>query len=169
MHCSKDPFVQLTLGAWVETTPTLDNAGGDATWTNLDMVAEVTKEQLADEVFEVQVKDENLSRGDSLLGIGQISVRRLCQRINSEVTLEVTLVNERQATAGILLITAILSEARLLDMTDNIPDSRITLEQGLLCIHQVDAFDLKGGDLLTKPVSFKRCVQCYLLCMATGC
>ena len=142
----QDPYVCVTLGDWNETTDTLSSAGSAATWTALDMLCEVNTEMLARERLTVRVMDENTTRRDSVLGVGEVSLRKLCSRLNSAVELGVDLVAENGATVGRIVLTAMLSQSRLDDMVDALPESAVVVTRGQLVVKKISAFDLRGGD-----------------------
>lgn len=135
----------MTIGDWSETTSTLSNAGGNATWTNLDMVAEVNVEMLGRDKLTVRVMDENLAAADTVLGTGNVSMRSLC-RINNEVKLSVDLVAHNGAAVGRVELTGMLQTARPEDLTDGLPESAVVVKRGQLVVKKISAFDLKGGD-----------------------
>lgn len=136
----------MTIGDWSETTSTLTSAGSNATWTALDMVAEVNADILGKEKMTVRVMDENTTRADSVLGVGTVSLRKLCPRINSAVELSVDLVAENGAAVGTVLVTAVLTESRLEDLADALPESAVVVKRGQLVVRKITALDLKGGD-----------------------
>lgn len=136
----------MTMGDWNETTTTLNSAGSNATWTELDMVAEVNSDMLADEKLTVRVMDENAGRRDSVLGAGVVSMRKLCTRINTPVELSVSLVATNGAAVGTVLVTAVLNQCRLEDLQDALPASAVVVKHAQLVVKKISAFDLKGGD-----------------------
>lgn len=136
----------MTVGDWSETTATLNSAGSNATWTDLDMVAEVNADMLASEKLTVRVMDENLTRSDSVLGAGLVSMRKLCARINKPVELRVDLVDSNGAAVGCVVLTATLVQCRLEDLQDALPESAVVVKHAQLAVKTISAFDLKGGD-----------------------
>lgn len=136
----------MTIGDWSETTSTLTSAGSNATWTSLDMAAEVNADILGREKLTVRVMDENTTRADSVLGVGNVSMRKLCARINSPVELKVDLVAENGAAVGVVLVTAVLNESKLDDLMDALPESAVVVKKGMLVVKKITAVDLKGGD-----------------------
>lgn len=110
------------------------------------MVAEVNADILAKERMNVRVMDENTSRADSVLGVGTVSLRKLCPRINSNVELSVDLVAENGAAVGTVLVTAVLTESRFEDLADALPESAVLVKRGQLVVKKITALDLKGGD-----------------------
>ena len=146
----------VTVGDWSETTDTLSNAGSSATWTNLDMLAEVNATILSNDKVTVLVMDENTTRRDSVLGVGQASLRKLCPRMNSPVEIAVDLVAENGAAVGRVVLPAMLSESKLEDLNDALPVSAVVVNKAQLVIKKISAIDLKGGDSSMfgdKPVS----------------
>lgn len=146
ISAQQDPYICVTVGDWNETTATLNSAGGNATWTELDMVAEVNSDMLAAEKLTVRVMDENMGRKDSVLGAGMVSMRKLCARINSPVELSVDLVAPNGAAVGTVLVTATLVQCRLEDLQDTLPESAVVVKHAQLVVKKISAFDLKGGD-----------------------
>lgn len=110
------------------------------------MVAEVNADILGKERMNVRVMDENTTRADSVLGVGTVSLRKLCPRINSTVELSVDLVAENGAAVGTVLVTAVLTESRLEDLADALPESAVVVKRGQLVVRKITALDLKGGD-----------------------
>jgi Ca2+-dependent lipid-binding protein len=141
----QDPYICLNIGDWSETTDTLANAGANATWADLDMLAEVNPDLLGKEKLMVRVMDENTTRKDSVLGVGSVTMRKLCSRINSAVELSVALMAENGTAVGTVLITATLSQCRLEDLVDALPESAVTVKAGLLKVTKITALDLKGN------------------------
>jgi Ca2+-dependent lipid-binding protein/Ca2+-binding EF-hand superfamily protein len=145
----QDPFVQLELGDWSESTVTLNNAGGKATWNNLNIQAEVNKDILKNNKLKLTVLDENFSRKDKVLGTGQFNVRLLTGPVmNSEKTFSVPLVSSSGAAAGTIVLTACLGPLVPSMALDGIPDTSINpkLEEAKLIISECAAFNLIGGD-----------------------
>lgn len=68
------------------------------------------------------------------------------QRINNTCDISIDLKAESGAAAGRVTLQAKLSQARLEDLVDALPESVVTVTRGQLQILQIDAFDLKGGD-----------------------
>ncbi|KAJ1385171.1 hypothetical protein B484DRAFT_440444, partial [Ochromonadaceae sp. CCMP2298] len=132
-----DPYIQVALGDWAETTDTLHNAGSDVTWS-VDMTAEVTRERLSEKML-LRVMDENRA-GDVLLGTASCSLRSL--RLG-DVELRADLVASG-AAAGTVVLTARLEQCRPEDLQD-VPEGAVTVRQGLVAITAISASDLKGG------------------------
>ena len=93
----------------------------------------------------VEVFDDNNMRKDRPLGNGKISLRRLCPRINQEVMISVDL-NEGGSVAGRLEIYAVLRPATKDSLVETIPDSAITVKQGLLTVKKITVDKIVGGD-----------------------
>ena len=146
MRAKQDPYICMTIGDWSETTTTLNSAGSNATWTSLDMAAEVNADILGKEKLTVRVMDENTTRADSVLGVGTVSMRKLCARLNTPVELKVDLVAENGAAVGVVLVTALLNESKLDDLMDALPESAVVVKKGMLVVKKITAIDLKGGD-----------------------
>jgi hypothetical protein len=146
----------VTIGDWSETTDTLSSAGSAATWTALDMAAEVNADILCSEKLTVRVMDENTTRRDSVLGVGHESMRKLCSRMGNPVEVGVDLVAENGAAVGRVVVTAVLTESRLEDLNEGLPESAVVVKKAQLAVRKISAVDLKGGDssfLGDKPVS----------------
>jgi hypothetical protein len=148
--------VCLSIADWAESTSTLSNAGSSATWTDLDMVAEVNSDILGSEKLTVRVMDENATRRDSVLGAGLVSLGKLCARLNTPVEVGIDLVAENGTSVGRVVVTAVLSEGKLADMTEGLPVSAVVVNRAQLVVRRITAADLKGGDKSffgDKPVS----------------
>jgi hypothetical protein len=148
--------VCLSIADWAESTSTLSNAGSSATWTDLDMVVEVNRDILGSEKLTVRVMDENATRRDSVLGAGLVSLGKLCARLNTPVEVGIDLVAENGKSVGRVVVTAVLSEGKLADMTEGLPVSAVVVNRAQLVVRRIAAADLKGGDKSffgDKPVS----------------
>ena len=132
-------------------------SGSNVTWTSLDIQAEVTRNIIKKEKLKVVVVDENTTRGDSILGTGNASLRRLCAALNSEIEMRVELTNEIGAIVGNVQLNATLLPLAKENALDSIPDSAISYAEGKLRVTQINGFDLRGGDVeilgFNRPVS----------------
>jgi len=84
-----DPFVKFTMGTNLlsQKTPTMVNAGSEATWNDLGFVIPVTKTSLIDEKLVCDVYDENKLFSNALIGQANIDLRLLLLNIGKEITL----------------------------------------------------------------------------------
>jgi C2 domain len=103
-----DPFFRANFGDYNESSVTLSNAGCDVVWGNVDMFIEVDRRSLGREKLTISVFDENVTRGDSALGIGVVSVSLLCRAVGIEKRLRIDLSDEKGALCGALTVTAVL-------------------------------------------------------------
>lgn len=146
VHCCKDPYVRLTLSKQEERTDTLQDAGTNPIWPKTKSIQfEVDADILKEDKLQVSVIDENKLRSDKPLGSGKVSLRRLCPRLNNEVELSVDL-NENGVVAGRLIIHAILRPATKEELIETIPESAITVQQGLFTVKKITVDALIGGD-----------------------
>ena len=103
-----DPFFRASFGDYNESSATLSNSGCDVVWSNVDMLIEVDKRSLGREKLMISVFDENVTRGDSALGAGVVSVSLLCRAVGTEKKLRIDLSDEKGAVCGVLTVTAVL-------------------------------------------------------------
>jgi hypothetical protein len=103
-----DPFFRASFGDFNESSATLSNAGCDVVWGNVDMAIEVDRRSLVSEKLRISVFDENVTRVDSALGIGVVSVSQLCRAVGMEKRLRIDLSDEKGALCGVLTVTAVL-------------------------------------------------------------
>jgi len=142
-----DPYVKLTYDDDSLRTDTLNNAGNTVAWKNLELQFEVDRETLLkDKKFYAIAMDENTSRGDVVLGKGEISIRKLTKNLGNNNKLKIDLVDETGAMHGRLEIVCVLRKADLSEVVDAIPDSAIKLDKGTFSIKQIDLKNLKGAE-----------------------
>jgi hypothetical protein len=72
------------------------------------MLIEVDRRSLGREKLTISVFDENVTRGDSALGIGVVSVSLLCRAVGIEKRLRIDLSDEKGTLCGALTVTAVL-------------------------------------------------------------
>ena len=106
---------------------------------------EVDADILMEDKLHVSVWDENKMLNDKPLGSGKVSLRRLCPRVNHEVELSVDL-NENGVVAGRVVLHAILRPATKEELVETIPESAITVQQGLFTVKKITIDDIVGGD-----------------------
>jgi Ca2+-dependent lipid-binding protein len=138
--------VRMTLFKQEERTDTLQGAGSNPVWPKTKSIQfEVDADTLMEDKLHVSVIDENTIRSDKPLGSGKVSLRRLCPRINNEVELSVDL-NENGVVAGRIVIHAILRPATKEELVETIPESAITVKQGLFTVKKITVDNIVGGD-----------------------
>lgn len=103
-----DPYFCVDFGPYKESSQTLNNAGNEVVWSDVDMTIEVDKKSLYEEKLTITVFDENATRKDVALGCGVISVTQLCGAVGTEKNIRVDLSDEKGATCGTLTVTAVL-------------------------------------------------------------
>lgn len=86
------------------------------------------------------MKDENLSRGDSILGTARMSLHALCRSFNIVTTSKLDLQSDGKA-AGSIRLSMVLSELSIDGAEDKIPESSITLSNG--GVLEIKKMDLK--------------------------
>lgn len=143
----QDPYVRLTLADNFETTNTLDNAGNDPYWDNTDIQFEVNRQILANEKLNIDFFDENSTRKDVKIGSASISIRKVCSRIGEKVKFETPLTTPNGESKSKAVIYLILKQGKLEDSMESIPENNVKAEQGVLRILNIEAKDLKGGDI----------------------
>ena len=128
-------------------TDTLDNAGGTVSWKKLELQFEVNRETLLrDEKFHVIAMDENLTRGDVVLGKGELSIRKLISNIGTNTKLKIDLTNEVGGISGSVEIVCCLRKASIDEVVEAIPDNLITVENGILSFKRIELKNLKGAE-----------------------
>lgn len=142
----QDPYVRINLLKQEERTDTLDNAGPNPVWPKTKTIQfEVDADVLMEDKLQVSVWDENKMRSDKPVGSGKVSLRRLCPRVNNEVELSVDL-NENGVVAGRVVLHAILRPATKEELVETIPESAITVKQGLFTVKKITVDNIVGGD-----------------------
>ena len=139
----QDPFVVLKMKDWEERTWTLDNAGGDVSWKNLDIRADVFKAGLDTGVMEVEVYDEN-NTGNTLIGTGSVPIKRTGASIGTPVELRVPLTDKKGKSAGRLTLFA---RAESAEVVQDLPTS---FKNGELAVRRITARGLTNKELFGK-------------------
>ena len=98
----------MDFGPYKESSRTLNNAGNEVVWSDVDMNIEVDKRSFHDEKMIITVFDENSTRKDASLGCGVISITQLCGAVGTETNIRVDLSDAKGATCGTLVVTAVL-------------------------------------------------------------
>ena len=136
----------MTLLKQEERTDTLQDAGPNPVWPKTKSIQfAVDADTLREDKLHIAVIDENTMRSDKPLGSGKVSLRRLCPRVNNEVELSVDL-NENGVVAGRVVLHAILRPATKEELIETIPESAITVKQGLVTIKKITVDGIVGGD-----------------------
>ena len=99
-----DPFVTFRLGPWEGRSKTLKDAGGDTVWNDMDISTTVTADDLRKYVLTVTVYDENTHRDNSIIGTGEVYLRRSANKIGAEVEVNVPLSDKSGRSAGRIVI-----------------------------------------------------------------
>lgn len=136
--------MRLRIGDWSETTETLPNAGGVVAWPSLTMQAEVNADILSKEKLEIIAMDENSSREDDILGTGMISLRKLAGMFAQRVELSIDLKDDKGASAGRVTLYATLTNGKLQDLSEGIPDAAVTFKDGKMRLHEVSLLDMES-------------------------
>eukprot|EP00981_Chlorochromonas_danica_P012473 scaffold4991_cov156-Ochromonas_danica.AAC.1 len=141
----QDPFAKLELGAWKETTPTLNNAGSNPLWPNLQLSAEVNEEILRSSELKISFHDENAGRRDVLLGKSNISVRSACTRFGERTEIPFPISDQNGAIVGEGVITVLLSKSEPGALSEALPESVVTLEHALVKVLGMTIVDIKAS------------------------
>ena len=136
--------MRLRIGDWSETTETLPNAGGIVAWPSLTMQVEVNADILSKEKLEIIAMDENSSREDDILGTGMISLRKLAGMFAQRVELSIDLKDDKSASSGRVTLYAILTNGKLQDLNDGIPDDAVTFKDGKMRLHEISLLDVES-------------------------
>jgi C2 domain len=99
-----DPFVTFRLGPWEGRSKTLKDAGGDTVWNDMDISTTVTADDLRKYVLTVTVYDENTHRDNSIIGTGEVYLKRSASKIGAEVEVNVPLSDKSGRSAGRIVI-----------------------------------------------------------------
>jgi C2 domain len=99
-----DPFITFRLGPWEARSKTLQNAGGDTIWNDLDISTPVTADDLRKYVLTVTVYDENTHRDNAVIGTGEVFLKRTGSKIGVEVEVNVPLSDKNGRSAGRIVI-----------------------------------------------------------------
>ena len=104
-----DPFVLFQMGSWDARTKTLQNAGGDTVWHELEISTKVTAESLRKDYLTVTVYDENSMRDNQLICSGRVQLKRPANKIGKEMEVSIPLSDKNGRSAGRIVITAVVS------------------------------------------------------------
>ena len=99
-----DPFVQFQFGTWEARTKTLQNAGGDTIWNELEISTKVTADDLRKEYLIVTVFDENSMRSNQIIGKGEILLKRPANKIGNEIEISIPLNDKNNKSAGRIVL-----------------------------------------------------------------
>ena len=99
-----DPFVQFQFGTWEARTKTLQNAGGDTIWNELEISTKVTAENLRKEYLIVTIFDENSMRSNQIIGKGEILLKRPANKIGNEIEISIPLNDKNNKSAGRIVL-----------------------------------------------------------------
>ncbi|RYH30865.1 hypothetical protein EON65_04035 [archaeon] len=141
-----DPFAKFEIGDWEETTTTLFGAGSNPSWPQLDCQAEVNRDVLANTTLKLTFSDQNLSRGDKMIGFGSASLRPLCERVGKIMKLTIPISDSSGAVCGEAVVNAVLKKGDPSQMIEALPESAVVIDKGVLKMMEVAAYDLGGGD-----------------------
>jgi C2 domain len=99
-----DPFVTFRLGTWEARSKTLQNAGGDTVWNDMDIRGFITADELRRHALTVTVYDENTHRDNAVIGTGEVFLKRTASKIGAEVEVNVPLSDKNGRSAGRIVI-----------------------------------------------------------------
>lgn len=135
----------MELGAWKETTPTLNNAGSNPLWPNLQLSTDVNEEILRSSELKISFHDENAGRRDVLLGKSNVSVRSACIRFGERTEIPFPISDQNGAIVGEGVITVLLSKSVPGALSEAFPESIVTLEQALVKVLGMTIVDIKAS------------------------
>jgi C2 domain len=175
-----DPFAVVSFGDWSDATATLNNAGVNPKWPQLDMHFEVNSEQLLHEKLKVEVRDQNEMRRDVPMGSCVFTapdLKKLCAALDDEagVYLEAKMSAQSKMSTKSTISGAIAGNCRLnvslkrttldaLQSHNALPDSKVTITEGELSITSIDTVDIKGWKSLGWTVRLVILLSFYTLC-----
>jgi hypothetical protein len=141
----QDPFVIVKMGEWTDKTKINYNEGTDSVWDSLDMNLSVDKTICEEGKFEVVVKTKK-TVGETVVGVGEVSLRRAVAKLNSVAELSLDLKNAKGQSAGrVVLYVELQKEVK---ESDWVIDSNFKF--GILKVIDISAFSLKNTELLGK-------------------
>ena len=108
-----DPYFSIEYGDYKESSMTLNNAGNEVVWRDVNMIIEVNENNLRNDRMRVCVHDENTSCRDTVLGTGYADVMPLCAAVGEERKIEVILSDEKGAKCGTALMMIVLEPSRV--------------------------------------------------------
>jgi len=110
-----DPYIIFKFDDWVDKTSTIDNAGANAEWNNLDLVFFANDYSLQAKKLEVQVYDQNTLLSDVFIGETMIDLSDLPGLINTDAEHSFTaeIKNESGAITGtvVLFVNILIDES----------------------------------------------------------
>lgn len=108
-----DPYFSIEYGDFQESSMTLNNAGNEVVWRDVNMLIEVNEGSLRNDRMRVCVHDENTSCRDTVLGSGYANIVPLCTAVGVERKIDVDLVDEKGARCGSVVMTIVLESSRV--------------------------------------------------------
>ena len=148
----QDPYVQLSFGTMKpQRTITQDNAGSAALWDFLDMSFPVSFDSLCNTELTVEAWDDN-NTGDTLIGSGTVSVRKVGSVLDKEVELDIPLVGKdgKSAAGQIVLYCKVIDPPPEVDpvLKEEIEDNL----EGKVRISRVTLTDVVNTEFFGKQV-----------------
>lgn len=104
-----DPFIKFQYGTWEARTKTLQNAGDDTIWNELELSTKVTAENLKKEYLIITVYDENNVRSNQIMGTGQLLLKRPANKIGTEIEVNIPLNDKNGKSAGRVVLKLMVS------------------------------------------------------------
>jgi hypothetical protein len=150
-----NPYVVLKLCEKQEMTIPSEDDKWTPVWEYQDMRFPVTRSQLQTAALQVTVFSKNHLQ-NNLIGKGEVGIKTLGVEINSNVLLDVNLVNDQGKDSGTLKIRLRVSENIPIIIPPfskplHLPD---TFVQGIVTIRQIEGFGFKNMEIIGKQDAF---------------
>lgn len=108
-----DPYFSIEYGDYKESSMTLNNAGNEVVWRDVNMIIEVNESNLRNDRMRVCAHDENTSYRDMVLGTGYADVMPLCAAVGEARKIVVDLSDEKGAKCGTVIMMIVLEPSRV--------------------------------------------------------
>lgn len=148
-----DPYVKLTLENEHFETEYLENGGSNVIFENLDITKFVKKDFVEFECINVQVYDKNSVSSDVLVGEGQIYLKSLLTRQDTDIDLTTDIIDKKtNKVTGKVTLYLRLDGNRVSKEPLQNKDIQYDLSKCLVRIANISFFDLKNTSAIISSV-----------------
>lgn len=138
--------------SWTKKTPTLQDAGSEGYWPDLEYKCDVTQEDLFSTLLNVNVYDENTVTANVLIGSASFSLRNLAgpSSFGGDVDIPINILGPKDKPSGRLILKAGLYPLEP-KIELRVKDGFI---RGIFHVNRILGHDLQGGGLLSELSSY---------------
>jgi Ca2+-dependent lipid-binding protein len=147
----QDPYVSLNMGSILKyDTSCQEEAGDNAHWTNLDIMCDVSNNDILNETLLVNVFDKNTTRSDVLIGSTSFSLRNAAIKYGEIIECKSEIKDIKGKSSGFINFSCIIKE-KINEADLKVKDDFI---KGYIHIQKILAFDLHGETMYNKLEPF---------------